>query len=518
MTKDFDIDLPDELLTHQDGPFGLHVTDEAKSRVAIFKSGKVFALEGGLRHPDVQTIICVLEDAGHKLMLAPADVTIVDNGTLRGIYEGKAASSTTSLAPVGPTENNDSEKREDAYRLFARAVRTAGVSDLIVKYETDFPSVHQIVDGDMEDLIDLNWSPQYALEFQKAVQAWAGDEGNGSSELGWRQNSHQMGSISRGLPPGLDTVRLEYLATGFGGKELIARLQHTPKGGRIDLNTLNFDPVDLKTINKIVQSSGGITIATGPTGHGKTRLLYGMQQRALDYFPADRWINIERPIEVRLRNKRITQIDVIQVGGFSAAADAWQESLSASMRGVPRKLLIGEVVRPEEADVAIRTALTGHGVLTTTHTPDTAGAIIRLLDLGVSASTLCNQRRIRAILGIRLIKRTCPHCSRKVDLADWEDDCPEWIEEVIKDCGHLKAANPEGCSQCRRGYIPGRIPLLEILRPDRQYLELATAGREDDAHAHWVKNLGGQTLVSKIIAGMKEGRFDPKEAIRCTDF
>jgi len=507
--------LADELLTAPDGRYGLHLTEEAQARVAVFASGRVYVLEGALRHPDVQTIIGVLDNAGHHVQIDKP--TIVDNGTLRGIYEGKVAFSAASLVPVGPTENNDSEKREDAYRLLVRGLRTIGTSDLIVKYQPDHASVHAMVDGVQANLFDLNWSTQYALEFQKAVYSWAGEDA-GSAELGWRHNAHQMGSITVGLPRGLDSVRIELIATAGGGKELVMRLQPTPPNGKIELAELNFVKDDLRCFRSIMQNGGGLVIVTGPTGHGKTRTLYGLQEKSLKMFPGDRWINVENPIEIRRRHPNVTQIDVVRTSANGDTAQAYQDALAAAMRGVPKRLIIGEIRTPDEADVAIRAALTGHGVLTSMHTPDAMGAILRLIDLGVSENLICNQRRIRAVIGQRLLRRVCPECCRKIDRDDWEQESPEWLDEVFAGTDHLRAANNKGCSHCRHGYVPGRIPLVEIIRPDTHLLKLLIAGEDTHALAHWTGTLQGQPLLSQVAAGLKSGLFDPFEALRCTDF
>jgi len=517
MTIHVDIDAGDRLVTGLDGDFAVHVTGEVQRRIAVYKSGRVFMVQDALDHLEVETIIEVLEKRGVPVKLDSA--VIVDRGTLRAMYEGKTTIETAERVAAQPrsAELSDGEKRQDIYRLLDRGRKLSGTSDIIVKYWPDQASVHAIVDGVQQNWTDLQWTPEYTLEFQKAANAWAGDEG-GSAELGWINNKHQKGSITTGLPPGLDTVRMEFSAAAFGGKELIMRLQHRPPGGRVDLRKLHFPEPVIRSFRSILNLSGGLIGFTGPTGHGKTNSMYGAQNESLELFPGDRWVNIENPTEIRIRHPNVTQIDILRVAADGDLAKAWDESLGSAMRAIPRKLIIGEVIFAHQAATAVRAAMTGHTVLFTAHTPDPMGTIDRLLDLGISPRVLSRPSFIRALVGQRLFRCVCPHCSAKITKADWKEDMLDWLDAAFDRAPHLLLANQTGCKHCRQGYLPGRVPVTEIVRPTRDMLELLIAGRDDDARLHWETKLGGISLISQVIDGLVAGKFDPVEAIRCLDF
>jgi type II secretory ATPase GspE/PulE/Tfp pilus assembly ATPase PilB-like protein len=499
----------DELLTAPDGRLGPHASPEVRSRIALFASGAFFMVPDGDTHIEVQSVLAV----ARRYRIELQDPVVVDKGVLTGIYHQRRA------MPLGhkvaELADGAQSKRKDAYDLLVKARKLHGTSDIIIKCDRAEAGVYAILDGIQVPFNKRPWSPDYAALFQKAMYTWAGLEG--AAERGWKQGAHQVGAITSGLPEGLDSVRLQLLASAFDGRELIIRLMPTPKGGRIELKDIGFDAAQIGQFAGIMQNSGGIVIVTGPTGGGKTTTLHGLLSLSLDLFTGDRWITVEDPVEIRRRHPNVTQIDVVRTAVDDDTDHAYDESLSAAMRSIPRRLLFGEIRSEASAAIAIRAALTGHGVLTTLHTDDAPGAIPRLLDLRLAPSMLRNPKLVRAVTAQRLLRRLCT-CRIQISRRDWTTYCPDWLERIFDEIGQVSMPNPVPCAHCRGGYRIGRVPISEIMIPDERLLSLLIDGQRDNATHYWKAECGGRPIVDQALQGIVDGRFDPMEVIRCLDF
>ena len=499
----------DELLTAPDGRLGPHSSPEVRSRIAVFASGACFMVPDGDNHIEVQSVLAV----SRRYRIDLQEPVFVDKGVLTGIYHKRQIVPLTDKTT--DAADGTQSKRKDAYDLLVKARKLHGTSDIIIKCDRDEAGVYAILDGVQVPFNKRPWSPDYAALFQKAIYTWAGLEG--AAERGWKQGAHQVGAITSGLPEGLDSVRLQLLASAFDGRELIIRLMPKPKGGRIELRDLGFNAEQIGRFAGIMQNSGGIVIVTGPTGGGKTTTLHGLLSLSLDLFTGDRWITVEDPVEIRRRHPNVTQIDVVRTAVDDDTDHAYDDSLTAAMRSIPRRLLFGEIRSEASAAIAVRAALTGHGVLTTLHTDDAPGAIPRLLDMGISPNMLRNPKLVRAVTAQRLLRRLCS-CHITITRRDWTTFCPTWLERIFTDVGHVRMPNPTPCAHCRAGYRIGRVPITEIMIPDERLLSLLIDGQRDTATNYWKAECGGLPIVDQALQGIVEGTFDPMEVIRCLDF
>ena len=167
----------------------------------------------------------------------------------------------------------------------------------------------------------------------------------------------------------------------------------------LDLNRLGFPPRELKQFDGLIHKPYGMLLVTGPTGSGKTTTLYG----ALEIInsPDKKIITIEDPVEYRLAG--VTQMQVKAGIGLTFA-----RALRHIVRQDPDVVLVGEIRDRETAEIAVHAALTGHLVFSTLHTNDAAGAISRLLEMGVEDFLLASA--IMGILAQRLVRVICPEC------------------------------------------------------------------------------------------------------------
>ena len=156
-----------------------------------------------------------------------------------------------------------------------------------------------------------------------------------------------------------------------------------------------------QTLGRLLALPDGIVLVTGPTGSGKTTTLYACLQHLNQ--PDRKIITVEDPVEYQLAG--VNQVPVRGEVGMTFAA-----ALRAMLRQAPNIIMVGEIRDRETAEIAIHAALTGHLVFSTLHTNDAAGAVTRLIDLGVKPFLVASA--LRAVVAQRLVRRICPHCAR----------------------------------------------------------------------------------------------------------
>ena len=283
----------------------------------------------------------------------------------------------------------------------------------------------------------------------------------------------QDGHISFNTARGKIDLRVATVPTVFGECVVMRILDRAT--AMIGLEHLGLNKSYQKQLDHLLHRPHGIILVTGPTGSGKTTTLYAALNRI--YTPGKNIITIEDPVEYQLDG--INQIPVNRKRGLTFA-----NGLRAIVRQDPDIIMIGEIRDRETADIAIRSALTGHLVFSTLHTNDAPGAVSRLLDMGVEAYLLASS--LQAVLAQRLVRTICPHCK--------EAHKPE--AEILQRIGpdHANGNGGEffrgkGCRNCRQtGYI-GRLGIFELLQVTpavRQSIvrrapaaEIGAAGSED---------------------------------------
>jgi len=244
------------------------------------------------------------------------------------------------------------------------------------------------------------------------------------------------------------------------GEKVVMRILDESKG-KIDLHKLGFDPHILEEWRKIIKTSNGILLVTGPTGSGKTTTLYATLNTLNSV--AVNIMTIEDPIEYSLEN--INQSQVNNKAGLTFTA-----ALRTMMRQDPDVILVGEMRDVETIELAIRAALTGHLVFSTLHTNDASSTFTRLTDMGVDTYLVAST--VRAILAQRLIRLLCPRCKKPVEKSDEMrkllkvEDWPDYTD----------IHEPVGCIHCRNSGYVGRSGVFELLIPNQAIKDLVIKG------------------------------------------
>jgi general secretion pathway protein E len=285
-------------------------------------------------------------------------------------------------------------------------------------------------------------------------------------------------------------VRLSTIPTQYGERcvlRLLPRTQELLSLDRIGLDT------ELRTVFKrLIHRSNGIILVTGPTGSGKTTTLYAALSTINT--PERNIITIEDPVEIQL--KGVGQIEIRPQIGLSFAA-----GLRSILRQDPNVILVGEIRDLETAEIAIQASLTGHLVFSTLHTNDAAGAITRLVDMGVEPFLISSS--LIASLAQRLVRVLCPRCRAAYVPSREELEEAGIRPEDIKGRAVYRAV---GCERCNHKGYRGRTAIFEILVIDESIRRLTTRGIDAKTIQEAAVRGGMITLrqdgVGKVLAGV----------------
>ena len=234
------------------------------------------------------------------------------------------------------------------------------------------------------------------------------------------------------------------------GESMVIRILPT-KSMRTTLESLGFNKHNAEHFRSLIAKPHGIVFVTGPTGSGKTTTLYACLNELNR--AEHKIITIEDPIEYEMEG--ITQIQINSRINFGFA-----EGLRSILRHDPDIIMVGEVRDLETAEIAIRTALTGHLVFSTLHTNDAASGISRLIDMGVEPYLVASS--VEAFVAQRLVRLICPKCKTE------DHDISSVVKEEIVQALSLSSPNfkiykGQGCDHCHRTGYYGRTAIYEIL-------------------------------------------------------
>lgn len=242
-------------------------------------------------------------------------------------------------------------------------------------------------------------------------------------------------------------MRVSCLPLNEGEKIVIRILDYTRS--LQGLNSLGFNEKNLARLKRMIKVPNGIILITGETGSGKSTTVYSILE-TLNREETN-IITVEDPIEMNIEGLNQVQVNA-EIGMTFAAA------LRSILRQDPNVILIGEIRDSETAQIAVRSAITGHLVLSTIHTNNTLSTVERLLDMNVERYLLSTA--LTGIISQRLAKKICTKCRFERDTTDFEKMI--FKKYLHKDVDKIWDANHEGCDACRKGY-KGRIAIQEVL-------------------------------------------------------
>jgi len=289
-------------------------------------------------------------------------------------------------------------------------------------------------------------------------------------------------------------VRVSILPTYHGERvvmRILSQSEHIPT-----LETLGFTEDITKDLYKLLNHAHGMILVTGPTGSGKSTTLHACMQHIAT--PDKNIITVEDPVEYNADN--ISQIQVNSKVGLTFAA-----GLRSILRQDPDIIMVGEIRDSETADIALRSALTGHLLLSTLHTNDATSSLSRLMDMGIENFLISST--LLGVLAQRLARKLCESCKEPTRLA------PVTCQEINVDTDKLYF-KPVGCKSCDFTGYKGRQAIGELFVIDDKVKEMMKDGFNDHQVREAMKKRGMQTIADKLRAMIIAGTTSYEEAVR----
>lgn len=255
--------------------------------------------------------------------------------------------------------------------------------------------------------------------------------------------------------------RVVSLPTSRGLEGLVIRLLDQSRS-RTSLENIGFHDDLLIRFKSVLDLPHGMILVTGPTGSGKTTTLYA--SLGLVSKPDRKTLTIEDPVEIRLPS--VTQLQVNEKQNLTFAS-----ALRSFLRADPDVMLVGEIRDSETAALAAQAALTGHLVLSTLHTNESAGAVARLTNLGVEPFLLASS--LKAVLAQRLLRKVCSRCAEPYEPTEEELNISRWPSDLPKP-EILNKAKVGGCNDCASTGYKGRLPVAELIVVNEEISEAIT--------------------------------------------
>lgn len=307
----------------------------------------------------------------------------------------------------------------------------------------------------------------------------------------------QDGRISLNIKGEEIDVRVSTMPTRHGESVSLRLLMRS--SGMFGMDKLGLFPEDQELLDRLIRKPHGILLVTGPTGSGKSTSLYAWLHtiNSVD----KRILTAEDPIEYEMAG--INQVQVHPEIGVTFA-----RTLRAFLRQDPDVIMVGEIRDQETADIAIQASLTGHLVFSTLHTNDAAGAITRLVDMGVEPFLVASS--VEALVAQRLVRRLCDACKRE---AKPDEVILNRMGFSVEDLKGARLYEPVGCEACRNAGYRGRTGIYEILTMTdvirqmivdrRSSAEIKQAALNDGMRTlrmdGWRKVLAGFTTLEEIV-------------------
>lgn len=295
-------------------------------------------------------------------------------------------------------------------------------------------------------------------------------------------------------------VRVSTIPTVYGEKCVI-RLLATDSGEMRKVTELGMTMHNYEMFKQIIRCPHGVMLVTGPTGSGKSTTLYATLGELSK--PNVNIVTVEDPCEKKIDG--INQVQINAKAGMTFAA-----ALRSILRQDPDIIMVGEIRDGETADIAIRAAITGHLVLSTLHTNDAAGTIIRLVDMGVAPYMVASS--LVGVIAQRLVKLLCPDCKERIMLTDPADLRLVGKTEPVEVC----QAHYGGCRTCHNSGYKGRTAIHEIIVTSNDIKELISKGATTEEIGAQAERNGTKLLRSNVTEMVLAGKTTMDELVKAT--
>lgn len=412
---------------------------------------------------------------------------------LHKLYDLRSVATDEAAKKMEGIEDIDDLSREDVLSdsvdvpvirlvngLFVDALKQRATDIHVEPYENEV-LVRFRIDGVLQDRLRLPRTHQAPLTSRIKVMA--------KMDIA-EHMAPQDGRIGITLGDRAVDIRVGLVPTQHGERLAMRMLD---KGhGLLTLEDLGMEKNERDVMESLIYRPHGMILFTGPTGSGKTTSLYAILQALAK--PQVNIITVEDPTEYALPG--VAQIQVNEKAGVTFAS-----ALRSILRQDPDIVMIGEMRDFETAHIGVQASLTGHLVLSTLHTNDSIGAVMRLVDMGIEPYLAASC--IIGTVAQRLARRLCPHCRERVE-----------PPAVMARQGLTQAYRPVGCSECSGTGYRGRLGLYEQFIMNEELQEAIVEGAPASKLREIARRGGFRTLWEIGLAAVSEGKTSPEELVR----
>lgn len=374
--------------------------------------------------------------------------------------------------------------------LFEDAVQV-GASDIHIEPDESFLRLRMRVDGLLQEQImgEKKIAPAIALRLKLIA-------GLNIAE----KRIPQDGRFNMRVKDKPIDVRLSTLPTEYGETAVMRLLDQSEDN--VGLEKTGMDDDLLARFRKLLHRRDGVILVTGPTGSGKSTTLTSALKELNQ--PETKIISIEDPVEYHI--PRVTQAQVSEKLGMTFAA-----ILRSALRQDPDVVMVGEMRDVETSNIAMRAALTGHLVLSTLHTNDSASTAFRLIDMGIKGFLVGTT--LRGVLAQGLARRSCSECQQQHTLADHERNWLQAVESPVID-ENTVFYEGKGCAYCNHTGYRGRVGVFELLELDKEMIDALREDEPSRFHKQASKVLYGERMVDNALKLAVKGKTSVAEVMR----
>jgi len=402
----------------------------------------------------------------------------------------EAAGDTSAFTYVDISETADDTPVVTLINSMLFKAHSAGASDIHIEPFENRTQIRIRVDGQIIEYTTLSQSLHASMVARIKILS--------SMDIA-EKRAPQDGHFRAKLEDIELNVRVSSLPTIYGEKLVLRFLSQSTVLD--NATTFGMEQDDYIKMVSLLQSPHGLIYITGPTGSGKTTTLYMLVE-----YLSSRNVNIatvEDPVEKTIAKVNQTQINPL-------AGLTFDTGLRSILRQDPDIIMIGETRDTETAAISVRSALTGHLVLSSLHTNDSISAIVRLIDMGVEDYLLSNS--LIGIVAQRLVKKICPFCRE-----EYEASASEIRSMGGADIKTL--ARGRGCHNCNNTGYKGRIAVHEILTVDGKIRNLITNSTGiEDIYAYVKENNLMKSLQTSLLKLVLERVTSVEELLKLTYF
>lgn len=412
-------------------------------------------------------------------------------GTARAIEDMKREAGAEDIVPAQMAQStDDSATAAPTIRLVNSVIERAfneRASDIHLEPQSDEMVVRMRIDGLLRKILTIPTNLQNAVISRLKIM--------GGMNIAERKIPQDGRAMVRVKNHELD-LRISSMPTVYGEKVVLRLLDRTQRA--ITKQMLGFEGTELANYDALLKNSSGVILLVGPTGSGKSTTMCAMLQELCR--DETNIMTLEDPVEYNIGG--VNQCQINEKTGMTFAA-----GLRAILRQDPDIIAVGEIRDGETAEIAIRSAITGHLVLSTLHTNDAVSAVDRLADIGVEPYLISSA--LRGVISQRLVRKICPHCKKA-----YRPEAQELALLGLPEDADVQFYRGEGCQECYHTGYHGRRGVFEILMMSGRLRRLVTDRAPYDDLFAAAKEAGFVTLRENCRELVLRGEISAAEAAR----